>query len=142
MDENIKEEFLTAIRELIQSFGLSRYEQQYSKAKRLPNLDYTACNTFKDWVEVRLNSEIFLNVPELNEFLEKFSGELFIVTELFGEDEKRSKFKEATFSITNNPNSYIGDGSYLDELEKVKEIMGGESFKFNYSQKKTKITVL
>lgn len=133
-------ELISAVKEVNKT--LNKYESFYSFAKRLPTLEEERCMTFRQWIEVRLNNEIFWNIPELSEYEEKFSGELFEVVAVLDQNEDKCRFREVQVKLTESPNSYIGDDNFLDELENVKKILKGSSFKFNYSQKKTKVEIL
>lgn len=119
-----------------------KYETYYSFAKRLPYLEDTRCMTLRQWMEVRLNFEIYDNIPELSEYVEKFNGELFEVIAVYDLNEDKRSFSEVEVSLVNSPNSYIGDENYLDEIENVKAIIGSDKFKFDNNKKKTKVTLL
>jgi hypothetical protein len=68
-----------------------------------------------------------------------FSGYLFVVTNVIDKDDIKRRFKEVEVSVTNSPEHYVGIGQWENDLNEVRQIIGGNSFKFNYSQKKTKV---
>ena len=142
MNENIKGKLIEAIKEVNKT--LKSYEPGgYLSAHRIPATgDYPnqeVALSFEQWIEIRLNNEIFNNIPELSNYVFLFSGYLFIVTNVTDKDDIKRRFKEVEVSLTNSPEHYIGMGQWENDLNEVKQIIGCSSFKFNYSQKKTKV---
>lgn len=144
MNETILEKLIEAVREVNKTLKI--YDPGYSTAERLPALgDYPnqeKANSFGQWIEIRLNNEIYHTIPELSNYEEVFDGFLFNVTEVINEDDAKRKFKEVIISLTTTPEHYVGNGDWEQDLARVREIIGCNSFKFNYSQRKTKVQTL
>ena len=142
MNENIKGKLIEAVREVNKT--LKSYEPGgYLSAQRIPATgDYPnqeVALSFEQWIEIRLNNEIFFNIPELSNYVMLFSGYLFVVTNVTDKDDIKRRFKEVEVSVTNSPEHYVGMGQWENDLNEVRQIIGCNSFKFNYSQKKTKV---
>jgi len=142
MNENIKSKLIEAVKEVNKT--LKAYEPGgYLSAQRIPAVgeypNQEVAMSFEQWIEIRLNNEIFYNIPELSNYVLLFSGYLFVVTNVIDKDDTKRRFKEVEVSITNSPEHYIGMGQWENDLNEVKQIIGSSSFKFNYSQKKTRV---
>lgn len=120
--------------------SLPYYEKDYISVKRTPLGDKERVESFRQFIECRLNFECF-SIPELRPYAEAFDGHLFEVTAVYDQDEARRRFSMVQAELCKSSDTYIGDQDFLDSIDEVEDILGGSTLKFNYSQKKTKIYI-
>lgn len=120
--------------------SLPYYEKNYVSVKRTPLGDKERVQSFRQYIECRLNFECF-NVLELRSFAEEFDGHLFEVTAIIDQDDLRRRFSYVCAEICKTGDFYIGEKNFMDTLSKLEELLGGSKLRFNYSQKKTKIFI-
>jgi hypothetical protein len=138
MIPNLQEIFIQIARNVNSS--LPYYDKGFVSVKRTPVGDKERVDSLEQFIECRLNYECF-EVPELRPFAEAFDGHLFEILEVLDKDEHKRRFSFVRAEICKKPEIYIGERDFLESLSEIQELLGGSILKFNYSQKKTKISI-
>lgn len=128
-----------AISEVNSTLGF--YEKKFTALQRLSIGDPEEIYSLEQYVECRLNKEVYLEIPELEPYVEMFDGHLFVVTDMEDKDEIRNRFSFVTVELNTNPNDYIGDMEFVQALENVRNLIGGSKIKFSASPKRMKIII-
>lgn len=116
-----------------------------SYLKRSPSGDLENITTFSQYIECRLNLEMFY-IPELADLVKYFDGHLFVVKEIEGLDEDNRRFTMVHAELNTTGDYFIMDPDNEDlsfpvVLEEIKKVLGGTKVSFGYSQKKIKINI-
>lgn len=123
---------------------LRYYEADWISVRRSPELGKTRVTSFEEYVEIRANYEAF-RIPELREAIIKTEGHLFICEGLTNVNTLRHKFKSAKLrliDLSQLDEEFILDSESLaEELEKVREFIGGNIIIFNSVESRIKITI-
>lgn len=126
---------------------LSYYEKDFISVQRSPWTDKERCQSFEQYVEARFNFELS-KIPEFEYLCQVFDGKLFGLMDLKDPDPDLRKFKLATFSLP--PEEIIKEvispfpemePLINDEIEKIKNYLGGKIIKFNNVKQKIKIII-
>ena len=138
----IEETLKQIVLEVLKTVHNGDYEKDWSSTQRGPGGVNERNGSLRHFIECRLNFEAF-KYSRLNYFAERFSGFLFEVTAIYDLDDKRTKprFSKVQVEIPRSATYYVGDDFFTD-IEELEDLIGGTTFKFNYSQKKTKIEIL
>lgn len=126
---------------------LDWYEKDFISVQRSPNSNKERCTSFEQFVEARFNFELS-RIPEFEYLVNIFEGKLFGLIELKDSDPGKKKFKLATFSLPSDEIikgviSLLPESEPLiyEELDKIKNYLGGNMIKFNNVKKKIKIII-
>ncbi len=119
---------------------LKYYEKEYIEVQRTPELEREKCMSFKQFVEIRFNMEC-CRVPELAGLEKILEGRLFSCTEMEGGDEVKRRFTTATVELVSPEMLENPPQSLIDELEQVKNALGGRKIKFNSVKQKIKFEI-
>lgn len=126
---------------------LNYYEKDFISVQRTPWTDKERCQSFEQYVEARFNFEL-AKIPEFEYLCQVFDGKLFGLLELKESNPDLRKFKLATFSLP--PEEVVKEvvspfpemePLINDEIEKIKNYLGGKIIKFNNVRKKIKIII-
>ena len=130
------------IKELISCVNstLGYFESGYVSVKRTPFSEKERIESFKQYVEARFNYEC-CKIPELYNAEVMTNGHLFSCIELINPDEIKRKFSTAIVSLVDQKTLVEPDENLINELNKVREFLGGSTIKFNNVKKKIKFTV-
>lgn len=118
---------------------LRSFEINWISLKRSPYSEKERIHSFRQFIECRLNMEAYY-VPELREFVEKFDGHFLEVTSVIGENLKKKRFEYVIAYVNKSPDWYFGE-NFLEDMERIENLLGGTKIKFTHSAKRPKINI-
>lgn len=117
--------------------SLPYYDPDYISTKRYPKGEKIRIQTFRQYIECRLNYELS-SIPEIYDFLEQTEGHIFRVVSIINQNDIKRRFSEVTVELDR---SFSSDEDFQEILNAIEILLGGTRLRFNYSQKKTKIFI-
>ncbi len=137
----------TELKQLVIDINSSLYcydKDGCSYLKRSPSGELENVVSLRQFIECRLNLELFY-IPELTDYVKYFDGHLFTVTQVDGLQEDKRRFDMVHANLMPDYQYFLYDPDNPVEpdeiVNQIKEILGGTSISFGYSQKKIKINV-
>lgn len=118
---------------------LRSFEINWISLKRSPYSEKERIHSFRQFIECRLNMEAYY-IPELKEFVEKFDGHFLEVTSVIGENLKKKRFEYVIAYVNKSPDWYFGE-NFLEDMERIENLLGGTKIKFTHSSKRPKINI-
>lgn len=136
------------LKQLVVDINSSLYlydKDGYSYLKRNPSGELENVTTLSQFIECRLNLELFY-VPELSDLIKYFDGHLFTVVSVDGLNEEKRRFDMVHAEMNMTGEYFITDPDQQDLsfpviLEEIKKVLGGTKISFGYSQKKIKLFI-
>ncbi len=123
---------------------LKYFEEGYTSVQRCPIVSREPAESFRQYIECRFNYEAF-KFEELRPYAEYFDGYLFEVISVAGEDTKKRRYSEVCIEICTNPMNFMDSQyegvTFIEVIEAVRNILGGNRIYFNQSAKIPKIRV-
>lgn len=107
--------------------------------RRTPTSGPELMMSLEQFIEARFNREAW-NIPEFNEAEELLSGHLF-KCELIEPDEMKKRYKKAIITLIDEKLVLDPTQNLIDELEKVRQHIGGTKIKFNGVKVKIKYEI-
>lgn len=118
------------------------YEKDYVSCKRTFDTEKEYCSSFEQFIEIRFNLECS-KIPELSQIIEATHGHLFVCTLLEEPNTESRKYKLAHLKLI-TPDLVVEEDltdEIREELERVKELLGGSNIAFNSVKKKIKLFI-
>lgn len=119
---------------------LGYYEKSFISAQRTPELEKERCESFEEYIEIRFNHEAY-KVPELKKAVEETEGRLFSCVELEEPDTTKRRFKKAVVKLLDPELLPECDQTLKNEINQIKELLGGSVISFNCVKKKIKFDI-
>lgn len=116
----------------------------YSYLKRCPTGDLINTRTLPDFIECRLNLELYY-VPELVDLVKYFDGHLLVVSGVTDLDESKRKYRQVQVDLVYPGDEYFtGDPDRPDLVpteifEQIKQVFGGTRLTFGCNIKNPEI---
>lgn len=135
---NAEKEIVKLIKKVNKSLSLYK-KGGWIDCRRTPTSGTNIVNNLEEFIDARFNRECF-DIPELSEICDLLDGRLFKCI-LEEPDENKKRYKQATLILVdeseiNNPSQEL-----KDLLKKTREIIGGNTIKFNSVKVKIKYTI-
>lgn len=137
----------SSLKQLVIEINSSLYQYDrdgYSYLKRSPNGELENTRTLRQFIECRLNLELFY-IPEISDYVKYFDGHLFTVTSIEGLQEDKKKFSKVIAEMNYSDQFFLQDPDEPKDpwelLDYIKESIGGTRISFGYSQRRIKVTV-
>lgn len=135
-------EMETVLRELISRVNktLGYYEKDFISVQRTPFSERERVKSFEQYIEARFNFEC-CSIPELYDAVIATDGHLFSCTELINPDVVKRRFTLAKVTLLDTEILSEDQENLINEINKVRDLLGGTIIKFNNVKKKIKFTV-
>ena len=137
----------SSLKQLVIEINSSLYQYDrdgYSYLKRSPNGDLENIQSLRQFIECRLNLEMYY-IPEISEYVKYFDGHLFTVVSVEGLQEEKRKFSKVHAEMNYSDQYFLQDPDDpkdpWDLLATIRDILGGTKISFGYSQRRVKVTV-
>lgn len=116
---------------------IKKYESGFVSAARTPVDPRERCYSVRDYVECRLNYELF-KLDETVELEQLMDGYLLVATDITDENERH--YDKITFEIGKKPD-YLSDILYNDVVDRTISIIGGNKLIFGSDKRDPSVTI-
>lgn len=135
MEKNIVKRLISEV-----NSTLSLYKKGgWIDVRRTPTSGPELMMSLEQFIEARFNREAWA-IPEFNAAEELLGGHLF-KCELEGPDEMKKRYKKATLTLIDEKLVLDPTQNLIDELEKVRQFIGGTKIMFNGVRVKIKYEI-
>lgn len=116
---------------------IKKYESGFISAARTPVDPRERCYSVKDYVECRLNYELFKS-DELVELEQMMDGYLLVATDITDENERH--YDEITFEIGRKPD-YLSEVLYENVVDRLIKSIGGNKIVFGSDKRNPSVKI-